>query len=415
MYFLSYRTWIIIIIIVVVVSCPQSLVEGIDLLRDISPPLEDTNTIVQSDEFFDTSTAPTDHNTIEEYFIDVVDMLDIPSDIDVKIFVPVKSDEDILQDGRLLMLDLINEERINRGLSPVSMGNNTAAQDHAENMLETCTSSHWGADGFKPYMRYTLAGGYQYNAENVSGLNYCVGYEYATTTVDESIHDAMRGLMASQGHRDNILDPNHAFVNIGIAHDGRNVKVVQHFEYDSVRFNSLPEINNGIASFSAIILGASEFDDYSVGIYYDPQPYMLTLGQLSRTYCYDFGTPVANIRPSLSPGLEYIDIDQTHYMEKCQDPYDVPASLPAPASPESALLHHKEAQYKQTIKPYPVNWVDADQWTILEDRFDVEFNIRDLTREHGPGVYTFVIGGFIDDDEYVPLSMYSVFHNMPIP
>ena len=29
-------------------------------------------------------------------------------------------------------------------------------------------------DGLKPYMRYSLAGGYQANGENGSGLNYCI-------------------------------------------------------------------------------------------------------------------------------------------------------------------------------------------------------------------------------------------------
>ena len=79
------------------------------------------------------------------------------------------------------MLDLINEARVDADASPVAMGDNRAAQVHADNALEGCFSSHWGLDGSKPYMRYVAAGGYQPNAENVSGLNVCVraGQNYA--------------------------------------------------------------------------------------------------------------------------------------------------------------------------------------------------------------------------------------------
>ena len=70
---------------------------------------------------------------------------------------------------KLYMLELINEERENAGVGPVTMGNNFAAQLHAENALDACFGSHWGVDGLKPYMRYSLAGGYQSNGENGSG------------------------------------------------------------------------------------------------------------------------------------------------------------------------------------------------------------------------------------------------------
>ena len=61
------------------------------------------------------------------------------------------------------MLELINRERRKAGLPEVTLGSNRAAQLHAEAMLADCFSSHWGMDGLKPYMRYTLAGGQQSN------------------------------------------------------------------------------------------------------------------------------------------------------------------------------------------------------------------------------------------------------------
>ena len=72
------------------------------------------------------------------------------------------------------MLGLVNNIREDEGLPPVLLGNNIAAQLHAERSLKDCISGHWGTDGLKPYMRYSLAGGIQANAENVFGLHHCI-------------------------------------------------------------------------------------------------------------------------------------------------------------------------------------------------------------------------------------------------
>lgn len=77
-------------------------------------------------------------------------------------------------DEKEYMLALINAERKKAGVSAVTLGENIAAQLHAESALENCFSSHWGLDGLKPYMRYSLARGYQSNGENGHGLDYCI-------------------------------------------------------------------------------------------------------------------------------------------------------------------------------------------------------------------------------------------------
>ena len=71
------------------------------------------------------------------------------------------------------MLDLINAARAAAGVDALTLGENDAAQLHAEASLAGCYSSHWGRDGLKPYMRYSLAGGYQANSENGLGADYC--------------------------------------------------------------------------------------------------------------------------------------------------------------------------------------------------------------------------------------------------
>jgi hypothetical protein len=61
-------------------------------------------------------------------------------------------------------LDLVNQSRRDAGMPEVSLGNNEAAQQHAEALLRHNAKGHWGIDGLLPQMRYTLAGGTNYVA-----------------------------------------------------------------------------------------------------------------------------------------------------------------------------------------------------------------------------------------------------------
>ena len=167
-------------------------------------------------------------------------------------------------DAKLFMLELINGERVRAGLDPVALGDNVAAQLHAEASLENCFLSHWGVDGLKPYMRYTLAGGYQSNGENASGLSYCIkpsdGYRRNAGTMQE-IREAMLGLMDSPGHRDNILGKWHKKVNVGLAWDSYNFSLIQHFEGDYVEYDRQPAIEDGVLTLSGITKNGVIFRD----------------------------------------------------------------------------------------------------------------------------------------------------------
>ena len=101
------------------------------------------------------------------------------------------------------MLELINAERAKAGAPPVTLGDNIAAQVHAEASLENCFSGHWGVDGLKPYMRYSLAGSYHTNGENVSGSDYCVKASdryRALGSIESEIREMMGGWINSSGH-----------------------------------------------------------------------------------------------------------------------------------------------------------------------------------------------------------------------
>ncbi len=71
----------------------------------------------------------------------------------------------------------VNNARALSGLSPVRLGDNAAAQTHADEMAENQFLSHWNLAGLTPDMRYTLAGGEAYSAENVAFIGNIIGPE----------------------------------------------------------------------------------------------------------------------------------------------------------------------------------------------------------------------------------------------
>ena len=338
------------------------------------------------------------------------------------------------------MLELINTERVRAGVPPVTLGDNVAAQLHAESAFENCFFSHWGVDGLKPYMRYSLAGGHQSNGENVFDLSYTLiggnqsstekasGLSYCNTALDghspppsprQEIREAMEGLMASPGHRDTILDRHYRRVNIGIVWDRYNFKVIQHFEGDYVRYDLLPNITAGVFSMSGSVRNGVSIsgDGLAVQVFYDQPPRALTAGQLARTYCYDQGLIVASLRPPLERGWFYTEDTFNVTSSPCPDPYAVPADASPPGSPAEAsslwnAAYRASQRPEETIGTAP--WITALGWSVDGDAFSVRADIGDLLSTHGEGVYTVTVWGSIDGEQLV-ISQYSIFHGVATP
>ncbi len=328
-----------------------------------------------------------------------------------------------LAQARQHMLTLINKERKKAGLNSVSLGNNQAAQDHAQSALQNCFSGHWGIDGLKPYMRYSLAGGYQSNAENVSGLSYCIrpkeGYA-RNASIRTEVGQAMAGLMDSPGHKRNILSKTHRKVNIGIAWDDFNTATVQHFEGDHVNYSVLPNISNGVLNLAGTVKNGVRFnsaDTLGVQVYFDPPPHRLTPGQITQTYCYDGGKLIASLRRNLT-GRQYWTTDSyTTTHSPCPDPYDVPANTAAPKSPQEAHQAWQRAynaSKNRTNLRITVPWVTASSWTINGTQFQVSADISDIISKHGNGVYTIEVWGDLAGERSV-ISEYSIFHRVRPP
>ena len=328
-------------------------------------------------------------------------------------------------DEKEYMLELINNARRANGLTPVELGDNIAAQLHVQSALKNCVSSHWGLDGLKPGMRYSLAGGYQSNGEVASGLGYCYSARDRVTpigSVRQRILQAHQGLMGSPGHRTSILRETHRKVNIGLAWNRYNLYLVQHFEGSHVEYAQLPEISDGILQVKGSLTSDFRFtgdDPLWLQIYYDPPPHNLTRGQVSRTYCYDSGRQVAALRPPLSGGYYYPTHSFTQNLKFCPSPYDVPSTAQPARSGEEA--HRIWANVKAESErlgsvPVTVPWVTASRLQTQGRSFEARASIQDVLRQHGSGVYSIIVwGDLAEHDESVVISQYSIFHQIDPP
>ncbi len=107
------------------------------------------------------------------------------------------------------LLSLINQERQNNGIAPLNTDSRlvNAARAHSQDMGCNAFFSHTGSDGSSPFDRI-LAFGYTFSAaaENI----------YAGSGPYNSPTAAFNAWMASDTHRENMLNP--AYVDVGIGY-----------------------------------------------------------------------------------------------------------------------------------------------------------------------------------------------------
>jgi uncharacterized protein YkwD len=195
------------------------------------------------------------------------------------------------------VLSLINSDRQSNGLQNVTLSIIDCGQRHADDMLANQFFSHWDTNGYKPYMRYTLASGKGAVSENVAWLYNSGGLD-PVKAIERLEYDMMYDDASSNwGHRDNILNPLHNSVSIGIAYDNYNVYLVQDFENDYVSWNVL-SVNDNQVTLHGTEQG-EQSDIQQIAIFYD-NPTPLTSSQLEQAQYqdgYDAGTYVGLTLP----------------------------------------------------------------------------------------------------------------------
>ncbi len=228
-----------------------------------------------------------------------------------------KQEKPSLDELRRYALEKINEDREKFGLSPVELSNNEAAQVHAEDVLKTRQISHWMINGEKPYMTYSRLGGTGYVGQNVAlsgDMSYyedCTSGFYVCDAMDpfEQIDVHEYGMMyddaaSNWGHRDNILDPFHTHVSIGIAYDEHTFVIVQNFEDNHINF-IIPITEDG-KSIRLTGYLPPETELYGINVFYDEYPTELIYERHKTQGYYELGEMIAGVPP---PGSYYQDIE----------------------------------------------------------------------------------------------------------
>ena len=331
------------------------------------------------------------------------------------------------QAGKILMLELINEARVRHGVPPVVMGTNDVAQIQAEALLRNCALSHWGTDGLKPYMRYSLAGGYQTNKENLTTSNECNlldGWLQWNDHPEEMVRKSAQSLLSSPSHRETLLSPAYRQVSLGLAWDHHTFKVVQHFEGDYVELTQVPAFSKGDLTFAGRLTENYQFSmdhPLSIHIYYDPEPRALTQGQLAQTSCYSLGKIVAKV---ISPSPLFVQNFRLTLMEEgpqCADPYEIGADARRPytqADMARVWKERREGSERTRATGVTLQIMEARDMAVEGQEFTVAADVGELVEEHGPGVYTVVLLAALEGGrEYhrQPIMEYAIFRQVKTP
>ncbi len=212
-----------------------------------------------------------------------------------------------LEEARAYMLQLINRDRATKDLLPVALDliASSAGQKHADEMAAQRYLSHYNLAGKPPDQRYTDAGGTSYDRENVylsttryrgeaadanAPLPLLNNAAFTRREIEEIEASYLNETPPHDGHRRNILAPEHTHVGIGLARAGdRNVRTLgnaQEFVDKYIEADPIPiscGLNDEI-TISGKKLGSARFR--SIGIGRAPLPAAMTREQLAETRSY---------------------------------------------------------------------------------------------------------------------------------
>lgn len=116
--------------------------------------------------------------------------------------------------SEIKMLEFINNEREKEGLSKVTLASEITevARKHSTDMFEKSYFAHENKEGLSPFDRMERG-----------GIDFLVAGENLALAPD--VEAAHKGLMESQGHRENILSPDFGRVGIGVIDGGEYGKM----------------------------------------------------------------------------------------------------------------------------------------------------------------------------------------------
>lgn len=143
------------------------------------------------------------------------------------------------------LFERLNRERRAAGAAPVAYDLLGASVGDAFclDAATSRTSGHWDTAGRPPYLRWALAGGVDYHAENFSSLTR-TGSVVEESEVSRLLLEAHGQMMAERppddGHRRTVLAPEWTHVGIGAALAGGEFRMVEEYSRRVVEWVDVP-------------------------------------------------------------------------------------------------------------------------------------------------------------------------------
>jgi uncharacterized protein YkwD len=194
-------------------------------------------------------------------------------------------------DFKLRLLDLINHDRALAQREPVEFSAelSAAADAHCREMLELKYTSHWNRAGWKPYLRYALAGITDFTAENLWSLqqtNFSTEPGYVLQKMMEGHRNFMAEVPPNDGHRRSILEPNHTHVGIGVAYGPEGMRMIEVFGARYAELEPLPaqsRLRDRLTLRGRVLAGVHLF---GIAVFYDPLPRPMSFLELAASSSY---------------------------------------------------------------------------------------------------------------------------------
>ena len=226
-----------------------------------------------------------------------------------ELFLAQRESELSIADAKQYMISLINKDRKSVGLKEVASDEiaERAGNLHSDEMAKQGYLSHWDRLGRKPDQRYCSVGGTGFVMENghiefsgfsSDGEGEGGGGEFTLDADAKISKKTIEGIEAefineqppNDGHRRNILDPDHTKVGIGLSvakkGDSLRLACVQEFVHDYGKVEISAESVNVGESF--VVKGSLDpgLTLQSVDLFRDEFPKPMTLKELDETHSY---------------------------------------------------------------------------------------------------------------------------------
>lgn len=223
--------------------------------------------------------------------------------------------EQTVKEIRANLLKMVNEEREVEEVQPVELDElaNQVATNHAAEMARIDFASHWGANGFKAYHRYSFAGGTEATQENVSAANNTWSSRPRDLKQDTAyLHVRLyQEKPPYDGHRKTILAPQHTHVGFGIALQDLRLRLVELFVARYLSVKPVPrEAKPGAEITIAAKIIQRGYELSQVEVFYEPIPVAPELAWLRSTGSYALPKESIVLRPRVPPPLRYSDGQQ---------------------------------------------------------------------------------------------------------